>query len=71
MALAQKQTHISMEQNRESRNELTLTQGINPQQRRQEYTMRRKDGLINGVGKPGQLYTKEPNWTMFLYYAHK
>ena len=39
MVLAQKQTHKSMEQNGEPRNEPTLTWAINLQQRRQEYTM--------------------------------
>ena len=36
MVVAQKQTHRSMEQNKEPRNQLTLTWAINVQQRRQE-----------------------------------
>jgi len=27
--------------------------------------------LINGVGKTGQLHTKELNWTTFLYHTQK
>ena len=39
MVLAQKQTHRSVEQNREPRNEPTLIWAISLQQRRHEYTV--------------------------------
>ena len=45
MILAQKQTHISMEQNREPRNKPTHLQSINLQQRRQEYAMKKRQSL--------------------------
>ena len=55
MVLAQKQTHRSMEQDRKPRNKTT---SINLQQRRQEYTMEKRQ-LISGAGKTGQLHVKE------------
>ena len=36
---AQKQTHMSVEQHREPRNESTLIRAINLQQKKQDYTM--------------------------------
>ena len=39
MILAQKQTYVSMEQNREPRNKPTHLWSINLQQKRQEYTV--------------------------------
>ena len=45
MVLTQKQTHRSMEQNRELRNKLTYVWSINLQQRRQEYTMDKRQSL--------------------------
>ena len=45
MVLAQKGTHISMEQNREPRNEPTLIWSINLRQKRQEYTMGERQSL--------------------------
>ena len=46
MVLAQKQTHKSMEQNRNPRNKPTLIWSVDLRQRRQEYTMG-KDSLFN------------------------
>ena len=45
MVLAQKQTHRSMKQYRELRNEPILIWEVNPQQRRQEYTMGKRQPL--------------------------
>ena len=45
MVLAQKQTHSLMEQNRDLRNEPTIICLINVQQRRQEYTMGKRQPL--------------------------
>ena len=58
MVLAQKQTHRSMEQNRERRNKPTLTWSINLPQRMQKYTMGKTVSLIKGAGKTGQLHEK-------------
>ena len=46
MVLAQIETHCSVEQNREPRNEPTLTRAVELQKRRQEYTMG-KDSLFS------------------------
>ena len=60
MLLSQKQTHRSMEQNRETRYKPMLIWSINLQQRRQGYTMGEKIvPSINGAGKTGQLHAKE------------
>ena len=45
MALAQKQTYGSMEQNRELRKKLTPLQSSNLQQRRQKYIMGKRQSL--------------------------
>ena len=45
MVLAQKQTCRSMKQNREPRNEHTLVWAINLGQRRQEYTIGKRQSL--------------------------
>ena len=45
MTLAQKQTHRTMQQNREPRNEPILIWAINLWQRRQVYTMRKRQPL--------------------------
>ena len=45
MALAQKQTHRSMEQNRKPRSKPTYLRAINLQQRRQGYTMEKRQPL--------------------------
>ena len=62
-----------MEQNREPRNEPTPIWAINLQQRRQEYTVgKRQPPSINGVGKTGSLYAKESNWTtLFSHTMYK
>ena len=57
--LAQKQTHRSMEQNREPRNKPTHLWLISLQQRRQEYTMEKRASSISGTGKTGQLHVKQ------------
>ena len=54
MALAQKYTYRSMEQERESRNKPTYLWSINLQQRRQEYIMKKKTvSSISGAGETG------------------
>ena len=45
MVLTQKQTYGSMEQNREPKNKPTHLRSINLQQRRQEYTMDKRQSL--------------------------
>ena len=45
MVLAQKQTYGSMEQSTELRNKLKLLQSINLPQRRQNYTMEKRQSL--------------------------
>ena len=45
MVLAQKQTHRSMKQNREPRNELTLICAINLQRQIQEYRIGKRQPL--------------------------
>ena len=45
MVLVQKQTYGSMERNREPRNKPTHIWSINLQQRRQEYTMEKRQSL--------------------------
>ena len=45
MVLAQKQTWGSTEQNREPRNKPTYLQPINLQQRKEEYTMEKRQSL--------------------------
>ena len=45
VVLAQKQTYRSMEQNREPRNKPIHLHSINLQQRRQEYTMEKRQSL--------------------------
>ena len=55
MSLAQKQIHRPMEQNRELRNKPTHLWPINPEQRRQEYTMKKRQFLAtNWAGKTGR-----------------
>ena len=52
----------SVEQNREPPDKPMLIQSVKLQQKRQEYTMGEKTvSSINGVGKTGQLHTKEWN----------
>ena len=69
MALAQKQTHRSMEQNGETIDKFAYIWSINIQQRRQEYTMGGKTASSrNGVRKTGQIYAKESNWTTFSHH---
>ena len=52
MVLAQKQIHRSLEQNRESRNEPTLTRAINLRKQRQDCTMRKRQHVqLTVLGK--------------------
>ena len=53
MALAQRQTNRSMEQDREPRNKPTHLWSVNLQQRRQEYTGEKRQSLQQVV--PGKL----------------
>ena len=62
MALAQKQKHRPMEQDRKPRNKPMYLRVPYFWQRRQEYTMGAKiASLINGAGKTGQLHVREWN----------
>ena len=57
--LAQKQTHRSMEQNRESKSGPSILWSTNIQQRRKDYPLERKVPTINGAGKIGQPHAEE------------
>ena len=60
MVLAQKQTHISMEQNREARNKPMLDWLMNLLERKTEYIVGgRTVSSINGVEETGQLHAIE------------
>ena len=62
MVLAQKQTHRSMKQNREPRNEPTVIEPI--YDKGGKYIQCRKTFfMISDVRKTVQLYAKESNWT--------
>ena len=54
-----------MEQNREHRDNPTLTRSINLQQRRHEHTTKKTVSLINCVGKIGQLHAKNQTGLLF------
>ena len=58
MVLAQKQTHRSLELNKEPRNKPTHLWSINPLQKRQEYTAEKTVSLIRSARKTRQLYMK-------------
>ena len=60
-----------MEQNRELRDNPTLTCSINLQQRRQEQTIEKTVSLINCVGKIGPLHAKKSNWTTVSQHIEK
>ena len=60
VVLAQKQTHISMEQNRESRSGPSTPWSTNIRQSWKDYILEKKSvSLINGVGKNGQPHAEE------------
>ena len=72
MGLVQKQTHKSVEQTRESRNEPTLIWAINLQKNIPRlYNGEKIAPLINGAGKTRQLHAKELNWTTLSYHLQK
>ena len=54
LVLAQKQKYGSVEKNREPRNKFTHLWPINLQQRKQEYTMKKRVSSASGTGKGGQ-----------------
>ena len=60
MVLAQKQTHISIEQNGKPRKGLATLWSTNPLQSREEYVMGKKTVCsTNGVGNTRQQHAKE------------
>ena len=59
MVLAQRQKYRSMEQNRKPRDKSTKLWTPYLRQRRQEYTMEKRQSLTNGAGKTVQLLVKE------------
>ena len=60
VVLAQKQTHRSMEQNREPRNRPSTLWSTNIQQSRKDYPLEKKTiSSINGAGKIGQPHAEE------------
>ena len=61
MVLAQKQKYRSMEQNRKPRDKPMHLWSTNLWQRRQKYTMEKRQSPVNGAGKTGQLHVKEWN----------
>ena len=66
-----KQTHKSMEQNREPRNKPIHIWSMNLWQRNQEYTMGKAVSSIDGAGKTGQSHAKEQNWITILHHTQK
>ena len=54
-----------------SRNKPILIWSINLQQRRQDYTMGKRDTSINGAEKTLQLDAKDLNWTIFSQHIQK
>ena len=70
-ALTQKQTHRSMEQNRQPRKEPTLIWAVNLIKEARTYNGRKTASSINGVGKTGQLHTRESNWIAFSHHVQK
>ena len=71
--LAQKQTHTSMEQNRDPRNEPTFTYcAVNLWQKEvRMYSGEKTASSINSVGKTGQLHANVTNWTTFSPHIQK
>ena len=63
MKLAQKQTHRSTKQNKDSRSKPTFIWVIN-MKKEEKYEMRKRWSQIKGIGKVEQLPSKESNWTM-------
>ena len=59
MVLAQRQKYRSMEQNRKPRDESRNLWTPYLQQRRQEYTIEKRQPLTGGAGKTGQPFVKE------------
>ena len=69
MLLAQKQTHISMEQDRKPRNKPMHICSTNLQKKRQEYTMGKNTvSSISGVGKSGWLHVKKNETRCISYH---
>ena len=73
MVLAQKQTHRSVEKNREPRNKPTHLWSINLLQRRQEYTMKKWQFLssMSDAGKKMDSYTWKNEIRMFPHTMYK
>ena len=71
MVLAEKQTHRSMEQNREPWNGPSTLWLANCRQSRKEYPMEKTVPSTNGVGRTGQPHAEEWNWTTFLHHTQK
>ena len=59
MVLAQKQTHRSMEQNRDPRNKPMYLQPINLQNEARIHNGEKIVSSTNGAGKAGQLHVKQ------------
>ena len=53
-----KKTHKFMEQDRQSRNKLMHVWPMNLQQKKEEYTIEKRQPSINGAGKTGQQRVK-------------
>ena len=69
MVLAQKQTHRSMEQNREPRNEPHLHGKLIYNKGGRNTQWGKTATSITGAGKTGQLHAKESNWSTLSYYS--
>ena len=70
MVVAQKQTHRSMEQNRETKYRPSTPDQIIFDKSGKKMSNRKKTvSSINGVGKIGQLYTEERNSTILTPYT--
>ena len=58
LAKKKKKTHKFMEQDRQSRNKLMHVWPMNLQQKKEEYTIEKRQPSINGAGKTGQQRVK-------------
>ena len=61
-------TDMQIKGTEQPRKKPTLLWSVNLQQRKQKYTMGKRQSSMNGVGKTGQLHAKVGNWTTFSHH---